>query len=37
VAIPALGHRLLFNFEGQAERIASESIVKEILSSRISC
>jgi len=33
VAIPALGHRLLFNFEGQAERIEPEMIVKEILSS----
>src|SRR5665213_1183386 len=33
VAIPALGHRLLFNFEGQAERTEPEMIVKEILSS----
>ncbi|MFB3891541.1 MAG: AAA family ATPase [Phycisphaerae bacterium] len=31
VAIPALSHRLLFNFEGQAERIAPETIVNEIL------
>jgi MoxR-like ATPase len=31
VAIPALSHRLLFNFEGQAERIAPETIVRAIL------
>jgi len=31
VAIPALGHRLLFNFEGQAEHIAPEAIIREIL------
>jgi len=31
VAIPALSHRLLFNFEGQAERIAPETIIGEIL------
>jgi MoxR-like ATPase len=31
VAIPALSHRLLFNFEGQAERIAPETIIAEIL------
>jgi len=31
VAIPALSHRLLFNFEGQAERIRPESIIEEIL------
>jgi len=31
VAAPALGHRLLLNFEGQAERIPPETIVGEIL------
>jgi MoxR-like ATPase len=31
VAVIALSHRLLFNFEGQAERIAPESIIRDIL------
>jgi len=31
VAIPALSHRLLFSFEGQAERIQSEALLGEIL------
>jgi len=31
VAIPALSHRLLFNFEGQAERVAPENVISEIL------
>jgi MoxR-like ATPase len=31
VAVPALSHRLLFNFEGQAERIVPDTIVREIL------
>ena len=33
VVVPALGHRLLFNFEGQAEMIEPETIVREILDS----
>jgi len=31
VAIPALSHRLLFSFEGQAERIQPEALLGEIL------
>ena len=31
VAVPALSHRLLLNFEGQAERIQPEAIIAEIL------
>ncbi|KPL03354.1 MAG: hypothetical protein AMK75_01585 [Planctomycetes bacterium SM23_65] len=33
VVIPALGHRLLFNFEGQAEMVEPEAIVREIVAS----
>jgi MoxR-like ATPase len=32
VAIPALSHRLLLNFEGQADRVQSDTIVEELLS-----
>ena len=32
VALPALRHRLLMNFEGEAERIDVDTIVAEILS-----
>jgi MoxR-like ATPase len=31
VAVPALSHRLLFNFEGQAERIDPEEIIRQVL------
>jgi len=31
VAIPALSHRLLLNFEGQAERVRPEALIAEIL------
>ena len=31
VALPALRHRLLINFEGQSERVSTEEIIKEIL------
>ena len=31
VALPALRHRLLINFEGQSERVSSEEIIKDIL------
>jgi MoxR-like ATPase len=31
MAYPALRHRLLINFEGEAERISSEKIIEEIL------
>ncbi|MEI6845643.1 MAG: MoxR family ATPase [Candidatus Firestonebacteria bacterium] len=31
VALPALSHRLLFNFEGQADKVKPEAVVKEIL------
>jgi MoxR-like ATPase len=31
VAVPALSHRLLLSFEGQAERIQPETIVQQIL------
>jgi MoxR-like ATPase len=31
IAVPALGHRLLLNFEGQAERTNTDAIVEDIL------
>jgi len=31
IAVPALGHRLLLNFEGQAERMSTDSIVQDLL------
>jgi MoxR-like ATPase len=31
VAVPALGHRLLLNFEGQAQRVNPDTIVQEIM------
>ena len=31
VALPALRHRLLINFEGQSERVSTEEIIKDIL------
>ena len=31
VAVPALGHRMLLNFEGQADRIETDQIVRGIL------
>ena len=31
VAVPALGHRMLLNFEGQADRIETDQIVRDIL------
>jgi MoxR-like ATPase len=31
VAVMALSHRLLFNFEGQAERVQAETVIQEIL------
>ena len=31
VALPALRHRLLINFEGQSERISNEEVIKDIL------
>jgi MoxR-like ATPase len=31
VAVPALGHRLLFNFEGQADRVDGDQIIREIV------
>ena len=31
VAVPALGHRLLLNFAGQAQRVNPDAIVEEIL------
>ena len=37
VAVPALSHRLLFNFEGQAERIDPESIIREVLAKTQEC
>ncbi len=33
VALPALRHRLLLNFEGEAEGIAPERIVEDVLAS----
>jgi MoxR-like ATPase len=30
-ALPALRHRLILNFEGQAEGIRSDEVIKEIL------
>ena len=34
VALPALRHRLLINFEGQSERVSSEEIIKDILATQ---
>jgi len=31
VALPALRHRLIMNFEGQAEGITTDEIVREIV------
>jgi MoxR-like ATPase len=31
IAVPALGHRLLLNFEGQAERTNTDAIIEDIL------
>ncbi len=31
MALPALRHRLLLNFEGEAEGVASERIVADVL------
>ena len=31
VAVPALRHRIILNFEGEAEGITSEAIVRSIL------
>jgi MoxR-like ATPase len=33
VALPALRHRIILNFEGEAEGITSEAIVRTILES----
>jgi MoxR-like ATPase len=35
VALPALRHRLLLNFEGEAERIETDAIVAAILESTL--
>ena len=34
VALPALRHRLLINFEGQSERISNEEVIKDILATQ---
>ncbi|MCL2648784.1 MAG: MoxR family ATPase [Phycisphaerales bacterium] len=31
VAVPALSHRMLFNFEGQADRVDPDALIREIL------
>ena len=31
IAVPALGHRMLFNFEGQADRVDPDALIREIL------
>ena len=36
VALPALRHRLLLNFEGEAEQIDTDAMVKELLARRVS-
>ena len=33
VAVPAMRHRLLLNFEGEAEEISTDRIVGEVLES----
>ena len=33
VAMPALRHRLLLNFEGEAEQVNADTIVSELLAS----
>jgi MoxR-like ATPase len=33
VALPALRHRLILNFEGEAEGIQSDTVIEEILKS----
>ena len=32
VAVPTLGHRLLLNFEGQAQRVDTDKLIEEVLS-----
>ena len=34
VAVPALSHRLLFNFEGQADRVDPNGLIRDILAAR---
>ena len=31
IAVPALSHRMLFNFEGQADRVDPDGLIREIL------
>ena len=33
VALPALRHRILLNFEGEAEQVDTDTIVNELLAS----
>jgi MoxR-like ATPase len=33
VALPALRHRMILNFEGQAEHVAADDIIKDALES----